>query len=96
MLKSDEDQKREVRRIIDEQQDQHTANYHQWVTPEEFGEHFGVHDSDIAQMQGWLKSQGFKVENVTKAKRAMRFSGTVGQIEKAFQTEMHSLPDAER
>jgi hypothetical protein len=91
VLKSSEEQKREIRRIIDEQQDQRTANYHQWVTPEEFGAHFGVHDNDIAQVKAWLKSQGFTVEDVSKSKRVIRFSGTTGQLESAFQTEMHSL-----
>jgi hypothetical protein len=97
VLKSDEDQKREVRRIIDEQQDKRTANYHQWVTPEEFGAHFGVHDSDIENIKAWLASEGMTVESVTKSKRALRFSGTIGQLEHAFQTEMHhfSMPNGE-
>ncbi len=91
MLKSDEDQKREIRRIIDEQQDKHTKNYHQWTTPEEFGEHFGVHDSDIAQITAWLGSHGLSVESVNKSKRVLHFSGTVGQLEGAFHTQMHYL-----
>ncbi len=49
VLRSSEEQKREIRKVIDEQQDKRTANYHQWVTPEEFGAHFGVDDADIAQ-----------------------------------------------
>ncbi|MFZ1918734.1 MAG: Ig-like domain repeat protein [Terriglobales bacterium] len=97
VLKSDEEQKREIRRIIDEQQDKRTANYHQWVTPEEFGEHFGVHDSDLENIKSWLSSQGLTVERVTKAKRAIIFSGNVGQIEQAFQTEIHHflMPNGE-
>jgi hypothetical protein len=51
VLKSSEEQKREIRKVIDEQQDKRTVNYHQWVTPEEFGEHFGVHDADIEQIK---------------------------------------------
>ncbi|MGA9529050.1 MAG: Ig-like domain repeat protein, partial [Terriglobales bacterium] len=89
VMKSDENQKHELRRILDEQQDARTVNYHQWVTPEEFGAHFGVHDSDIAQVQAWLKSQGFKVEDVAKSKRAIHFTGTVSQLEQAFQMQMH-------
>ncbi|MGB9235436.1 MAG: Ig-like domain repeat protein, partial [Terriglobales bacterium] len=89
VLKSDEDQKREVRRVIDEQQDKRTANYHQWVTPEEFGEHFGVADSDIENIKAWFASEGLTVESVNKSKRALRFSGSIGQLEHAFQTEMH-------
>lgn len=90
VLRSDEQQKREIRRIIDEQQDKRTANYHQWATPQEFGAHFGVHDDDIAQIKTWLASQGFTVDDVSQSKRVIHFSGTVGQIEKAFQTEMHT------
>ncbi len=91
VLKSDEDQKREIRKVIDEQQDKHAKNFHQWATPEEFGEHFGVHDADIAQITAWLGSHGLTVEGVNKSKRVLHFSGTIGQVEKAFQTEMHYL-----
>ncbi len=48
-----------------------------------------MHDSDIAQVQTWLKSQGFTVENVAKSKRAIHFTGTISQLEEAFQIEMH-------
>ncbi|MGB9489002.1 MAG: Ig-like domain repeat protein, partial [Terriglobales bacterium] len=89
VLKSDEDQKREIRRVIDEQQDKHTQNYHQWATPEEFGEHFGVHDSDIENIKAWLSSQGLTVEGVNKSKRVLHFSGTIGQLEGAFHVQMH-------
>ena len=90
VLKSSDAQKREIRRVIDQQQDKRTGNYHQWLTPEEFGQHFGVHDADIAQVSAWLSSQGFTVENVSKSKRVIQFSGTTGNIESAFQTEVHS------
>ena len=90
VLQSSDAQKAELRRVLDEQQDSHSANYHQWVTPEEFGQHFGVADSDIAQVSAWLQSQGFTVDDVAKSKRVLHFSGTVGQIENAFKTQMHS------
>ncbi len=89
ILKSSEEQKKEIRKILDEQQDKRTVNYHQWVTPEEFGQYFGVHDADLAQIEDWLRSQGFTVDEVSKSKRAIRFSGNIGQVEQAFQTEMH-------
>jgi sugar lactone lactonase YvrE len=88
-LKSSSEQEREIRRVIDGQQDKKSVNYHQWMTPEDFGQHFGVDDADIAKVTAWLKSQGFTVESVTKAKRAIVFSGNIGQVEQAFRTEMH-------
>jgi len=88
-LKSSDQQKHELRKVLDEQQDRNTANYHQWVTPDEFGSYFGVHDTDIATLKSWLASQGFTVEDVSKSKRVIHFSGTTGQLEKAFNTEIH-------
>ena len=90
-LKSSDEQERELRRLLDEQQDSRTANYHQWVTPDQFGQYFGVSDSDIAQVTDWLQSQGFTVEDVSKSKRVLHFSGTTGQLETAFHTEMHTF-----
>jgi len=90
VLQSSDEQKRELRRILDEQQDISTTNYHQWLTPDQFGATFGVSDDDIAQVSAWLESQGFTVEDVAKSKRVLHFSGTTGQLEKAFKTEMRS------
>src|ERR1700677_4630599 len=89
LLKSDENQKRELRRVLDEQQDKNAANFHQWLTPDEFGTHFGVHENDIAQVQAWLQSQGLKVDDISKSRREIHFSGTIGQIQTAFQVQMH-------
>ena len=96
VLNSDEQQKRELRRVIDGQHDKHSANFHKWVTPEQFGKYFGVHDSDISQVKSWLESQGFSVDSVNKSKRAIHFSGTMGQLEKAFHTQMHYYQYNER
>ena len=90
VLKSSDQQSYALHRLLDEQQDRNHANYHQWMTPEEFGAHFGVDDADIAQLSSWLTAQGFTVEDVSKSKRIIHFSGTVGQLESAFQTEIHS------
>ena len=90
VLRSSPEQSRELRRIIDEQQDKRTVNFHQWVTPEQFGNSFGAHPDDIQKVTDWLTQQGFTVENVTKSKRVIQFSGTAGQVEQAFQTSMHT------
>ncbi len=90
VLQASPEQARELRRILDEQQDKRTGNFHQWVTPEEFGNAFGVHDDDIQKVAQWLTKQGFTVDNVTKSKRVIQFSGTSAQVEHAFQTSLHS------
>lgn len=50
VLRGGPEQERDMRRVLDEQQDKRTANFHQWVTPEESGNTFGVHDEDIQKV----------------------------------------------
>jgi subtilase family serine protease len=75
--------------LLKAQQDPNSPQFHQWVTPEEFGAQFGMPDADVAKVEGWLESEGFKIESVNRAKTAVHFSGSAAQVERAFATEMH-------
>ncbi len=78
-----------LKALIDQQLDQGHPNFHHWMTPDEFGTQLGVADSDITQVTDWLESQGFTIDQVMPGKRFIQFSGTVGQVDTAFQTQMH-------
>jgi Pro-kumamolisin, activation domain/Bacterial Ig-like domain (group 3) len=75
--------------LLTAQQTPGSPQYHQWLTPDQFGTQFGVADSDIAKVEGWLQQQGFTVSGVSRSRNRITFSGSVGQIETAFGTEMH-------
>jgi hypothetical protein len=64
--------------------------YHQYLTPEQFGERYGVSASDLQAVSGWLRSQGFTVKPAAAGRMAIEFSGTAGQVETAFHTAIHS------
>jgi len=64
-----------------------SASFHQWLTPAQFGDAFGVVDSDIAAITAWLTAQGFTVNSVYPNKTQIDFSGTVGQVNHAFHTQ---------
>ena len=66
-----------------------SPSYHHWLTPEQIGSQFGPADSDMDAVAGWLSSSGFTVSRVSKARRFVEFSGTVGQVNSAFHTEIH-------
>jgi subtilase family serine protease len=83
-------QQADLDKLIAAQQDPSSPQYHQWLTPEQFGARFGMADSDIAKVQSWLEQQGFAVEEIGRSKNSIRFSGTVAQVERAFATEMHT------
>ena len=73
--------------LVAQQHDPKSAQFHQWLTPAQFGDSFGVADSDIAAVTTWLRSQGFTVNNVYPNKTQIDFSGTVGQVRNAFHTQ---------
>ncbi len=78
----------ELDRLLAEQQDPASANFHRWLTPEEFGKRFGPAPEDIGAITGWLTSQGFVVEEVANSRTWINFSGKAADVERAFHTRM--------
>ncbi len=76
--------------LVREQHDPGSPHYHQWLTPEEYGEHFGISENDLEQVLNWLQIHGMAVEEVTAGRRSIVFSGTAGQVELAFHTPIHT------
>jgi subtilase family serine protease len=75
--------------LISAQHDPSSPKFHQWVTPDQFGEKFGVSDADIAAATAWLQSQGFKVNGVYPNKMQIDFSGNAGLVKQAFHTQLN-------
>jgi hypothetical protein len=90
VLKPGPQQKAALKKFLDSQQDTKSANYHKWLTPDQFGEQFGPAKQDLAQITAWLQQQGFKIGNLARGKQWIEFSGTASQVERAFHTEMHN------
>jgi hypothetical protein len=66
-----------------------SANYHHWLTPEQFGEQFGPADADIETASRWLSAHGMQVTRIAKGRQYVEFSATAGQLRDAFHTEIH-------
>src|SRR5208282_2609325 len=88
VLKHGDAQQAELRRLLDEQQDKSSPNYHQWLTPDQFGKQFGPSDSDMQTITAWLQSHGFTVGS-TRGRTVLEFSGSASQVEEAFHTPIH-------
>lgn len=83
-------QQAELNQLLKAQQTPGSSSYHQWLTPEQFAERFGVSQSDINTVSTWLQSQGLNVESVARGRNSISFSGSAAQVESAFQIELHS------
>jgi subtilase family serine protease len=77
-------------RLLQQQQDPSSANYHEWLTPEEYANRFGMTQNDLAKVTTWLQSQGLRVDSISRSRTEVFFSGAVAQIEHALQTEIHN------
>jgi hypothetical protein len=75
--------------LLAQQQDRSSANFHKWLTPEQYAARFGMSQTDAAKITGWLESQGFTVLQVPRGRNSVIFSGTAAQIQTAFNTEIH-------
>src|SRR5665213_446992 len=75
--------------FLADQQMPSSANYHRWLTPEQFGDRFGLTGNDLSKIVDWLRSQGFTVHDVARGRHWITFSGTAAQAARAFHTELH-------
>jgi len=87
-LRPDPAQEDALQELLRAQQDPESPEYHHWLTPREFGERFGISENDLAQIASWLESNGLRVDEIPASRRAIVFSGSAGQVESAFHTQM--------
>jgi len=90
LLRRSPEQETALNSLIESLHDSNSANFHKWLTPEQFGAQWGAADSDIAAVTAWLQSHGFEVKGPTAGRTAIEFSGTVGQVQETFHTAIHS------
>src|SRR5215471_5241576 len=54
-LQPDAKQQRALEQLLSAQHNPQSPYYHRWLTPQSFGERFGVSENDLAQVKGWLQ-----------------------------------------
>jgi subtilase family serine protease len=90
VLKRSQEQEAALDELLDEQQSASSPNYHQWLTPEQFGAQFGPSQQDVQIITTWLQSHGFQVTGVSKGGILIEFSGSAAQVQDAFHTSIHT------
>ncbi len=90
VLQPSASQQAELDAFTQAQQTPGSPEYHHWLTPEEFGNHFGVAAQDITTIKNYLTSHGFSVTDQLSGAHTIVFSGTAAQVKQAFHTEIHN------
>src|SRR5208282_2093444 len=83
----------ELDRLIGEQQDPSSQNYHDWLTAEEFTRRFGPSSSDIEHVANWLRGKGFVIASASAETRMVVFQGVPDTAARAFAVRFAATPD---
>ena len=84
-LRRSADRERALVSLIDQLHDRKSPNYQRWLSASEIGAQFGLAESDIQAITGWLQQHGFTVNTVYPNGMIIDFSGTAGQVRTAFR-----------
>src|ERR1041385_1861114 len=89
-LKGAPEQEAELENFLAQQHDASSPHFHEWLTPQQFGERLGAPAADIDTISHWLRAHGMRINSVANGRRQIEFNGRARQIEEAFQTEIHN------
>src|SRR5579859_6389779 len=80
-----------LQQFLEDLQTSGSANFHQWISAQEFGERFGVAAQDIDKVTDWLRHYHFKINVVYASGMVIDFSGTAAEVRRAFGVDIHKF-----
>jgi subtilase family serine protease len=89
MFKPTPEQQDALSSLLNEQQDPSSPNYHRWLTPEEFGDRFGMSAAELTRVTTWLQDRGFTVHELPPSRNWVAFTATARQMREAFHLQVH-------
>ena len=81
-------QSADLGRLLAAQRDPSSPEFNHWLTPEQYGDRFGLNRADLARVRSWLTAAGFTIEYTARGRNWIAFSGTAGQVEAALHTSV--------
>jgi MYXO-CTERM domain-containing protein len=81
--------------LLRDQQNPASPLYHAWLTPEQYGERFGLPEALYARLVGWLEGEGLSVTPYPNRLFA-EATGTVAQVRSLLGVQLRSASKGER
>jgi len=89
-------QKADLDALLAAQQNPTSPSFHQWLTPAQYGERFGIAPPDLQKVSAWLQAHGLVGVETPESRNFIVFDGTAAQVESAFHVEMHNYATGDR
>ncbi len=78
----------ELSALLQAQNDPHSSSYHQYLTPQQFAARFAPTQASVDAVVSYLHSQGLQVGAIAPNRLLIDASGTVDQVQRAFQVNI--------
>src|SRR6266853_4065586 len=75
--------------LVKEQKQKGSANYHKWITQDQFNASFAPTAKELDSVQKFLTSRGLSVQAIAENNMYIKVQGSVGDIEKAFHVQIN-------
>ena len=85
------DKRAQLEQLLQAQQDPKSAQYHHWLTPQQFAQRFGMSSDTAARLSSALSAAGLTVTH--QYAQALHVSGKADAIQRAFDTQLNSVRD---
>ena len=90
VLKRSPEQQAALNQLLADQKNPASPEFHHWLTPTEFGQRFGLSQSDIQTITNWLAAQGLHIHYVSPSRTFIGFGGSAAAVGQAFGTEIRN------
>ncbi|HET9390193.1 MAG TPA: S53 family serine peptidase [Steroidobacteraceae bacterium] len=78
-------------KLLSEQTDSSSSNYHKWLSPAQFKQQFGPKPSDVARAKSMLEAAGFTI--LAEHTQNIQVQGHVADVQKLFSTQLNTVKD---
>ena len=91
VLKRSDERQAALDKLVADQLDKKSPEYHHWVASEDLATVFGPAQSDIQKTVDWLTRRGFTIDETAPDHMSIAFTGTVSQVKSTFKTDLHGV-----
>ena len=84
----------ELQQLLKQQQDPASAQFHQYLSRQEFVDRFGPTAAEYEQVQQFARAAGFTVVRTFENRQLVSVRGTAAQVNRAFNVQMKQMKAA--
>ncbi len=76
--------------LVRQQYQKGSANFHRWITQDQFNASFGATPQEANAVQNFLTAHGLTLLEIAENNAYVKVQGTVANVEKAFHVQIHN------